>query len=120
MTAAGTQLHPLAEIAIARLDEERRRRGLSLAQLAVKVGRSPSGMSFIFNGERQLSLGLLARLCDVLGIPPWMALRPDTECENCGGRPAPGWICGVCRKSSPPQCKSQDGPAPGEGRLTAA
>jgi len=52
-----------------RLRHLRRARGLTLAELGEKVGRTPSVLSLIENGRREPRLSLVEQLASALGVP---------------------------------------------------
>ena len=52
-----------------RLRHARRARGLTLADLGAKVGRTPSVLSLIENGKREPRLSLVEQLAAALGVP---------------------------------------------------
>jgi transcriptional regulator with XRE-family HTH domain/predicted transcriptional regulator len=52
-----------------RLRHARRAKGLTLADLGVKVGRTPSVLSLIENGKREPRLSLVEQLAAALGVP---------------------------------------------------
>jgi predicted transcriptional regulator/transcriptional regulator with XRE-family HTH domain len=52
-----------------RLRHARRARGLTLADLGAKVGRTPSVLSLIENGKREPRLSLVELLASALGVP---------------------------------------------------
>jgi predicted transcriptional regulator/transcriptional regulator with XRE-family HTH domain len=52
-----------------RLKHLRRARGLTLAELGEKVGRTPSVLSLIENGRREPRLTLVEQLASTLGVP---------------------------------------------------
>src|ERR1700761_7831069 len=52
-----------------RLRHARRARGLTLADLGAKVGRTPSVLSLIENGKREPRLSLVEQLAGALGVP---------------------------------------------------
>jgi XRE family transcriptional regulator, fatty acid utilization regulator len=52
-----------------RLRHVRRARGLTLADLGAKVGRTPSVLSLIENGKREPRLSLVEQLAGALGVP---------------------------------------------------
>jgi transcriptional regulator with XRE-family HTH domain len=52
-----------------RLKHARRAKGLTLAELGEKVGRTPSVLSLIENGKREPRLSLVEQLAAALGIP---------------------------------------------------
>lgn len=52
-----------------RLRHLRRARGLTLEQLAGRVGRAPSQLSLLENGRREPKLSLLSSLAAALGVP---------------------------------------------------
>src|SRR6201999_2323855 len=52
-----------------RLRPARRPKGLTLADLGAKVGRTPSVLSLIENGKREPRLSLVEQLAGVLGVP---------------------------------------------------
>jgi transcriptional regulator with XRE-family HTH domain len=95
-TDAKAGQHPLARLAIANLDKRRKAEGLSLTRLAHDIGRGGPGLSFIWRGERGLSLDVLDRLARRFRVPAWVLLRPDAICTNCHGTPDPGFMCLAC------------------------
>ena len=52
-----------------RLRHARRAKGLTLAELGEKVGRTPSVLSLIENGKREPRLSLVEQLAAALGVP---------------------------------------------------
>lgn len=52
-----------------RLRHARRAKGLTLAELGEKVGRTPSVLSLIENGKREPRLSLVEQLAGALGVP---------------------------------------------------
>ena len=52
-----------------RLKHARRAKGLTLADLGAKVGRTPSVLSLIENGKREPRLSLVEQLASALGVP---------------------------------------------------
>jgi XRE family transcriptional regulator, fatty acid utilization regulator len=52
-----------------RLRHARRARGLTLAELGAKVGRTPSVLSLIENGRREPRLSLVEQLAAALSVP---------------------------------------------------
>jgi predicted transcriptional regulator/transcriptional regulator with XRE-family HTH domain len=60
-----------------RLRHLRRARGLTLAQLAAKVGRAPSALSLLENGRREPKLSLIEALARALSVAPEELLRPQ-------------------------------------------
>lgn len=52
-----------------RLRHLRRARGLTLGQLAEQVGRAPSQLSMLENGQREPKLTLLQKIAEALGVP---------------------------------------------------
>ena len=52
-----------------RLKHARRAKGLTLADLGAKVGRTPSVLSLIENGKREPRLSLVEQLAAALGVP---------------------------------------------------
>jgi transcriptional regulator with XRE-family HTH domain/predicted transcriptional regulator len=52
-----------------RLRHARRARGLTLADLGARVGRTPSVLSLIENGRREPRLSLVEQLASALGVP---------------------------------------------------
>ena len=52
-----------------RLRHARRAKGLTLAELGAKVGRTPSVLSLIENGKREPRLSLVEQLAAALGVP---------------------------------------------------
>ncbi len=52
-----------------RLRHTRRARGLTLAELGAKVGRTPSVLSLIENGRREPRLSLVEQLANALSVP---------------------------------------------------
>jgi transcriptional regulator with XRE-family HTH domain/predicted transcriptional regulator len=60
-----------------RLRHLRRARGLTLAQLASRVGGASSALSMIENGRREPRLSLLASLAVALDVPLEELLRPE-------------------------------------------
>ena len=60
-----------------RLKHLRRARGLTLAELGVKVGRAPSALSMLENGRREPRLSLLKALAEALGVSSEELLRRD-------------------------------------------
>jgi XRE family transcriptional regulator, fatty acid utilization regulator len=60
-----------------RLRHLRRARGLTLAELGLKVDRAPSALSMLENGRREPRLSLLTALADALGVPLEELLRRD-------------------------------------------
>jgi len=52
-----------------RLRHARRARGLTLAELGAKVGRTPSVLSLIENGRREPRLSLVEQLANALSVP---------------------------------------------------
>src|ERR1700759_979636 len=52
-----------------RLRHARRAKGLTLADLGTKVGRTPSVLSLIENGRREPRLSLVEQLASALGVP---------------------------------------------------
>src|ERR1700722_18430014 len=52
-----------------RLKHSRRAKGLTLADLGARVGRTPSVLSLIENGKREPRLSLVERLAAALGVP---------------------------------------------------
>src|ERR1700761_7314950 len=52
-----------------RLRPARRARGLTLADVGSKVGRTPSVLSLIENGKREPRLSLVEQLAAALGVP---------------------------------------------------
>src|ERR1700757_2372024 len=52
-----------------RLRHARRVKGLTLAELGEKVGRTPSVLSLIENGKREPRLSLVEQLAAALGVP---------------------------------------------------
>ena len=53
---------------LARLDDERERRGLSQVALGARVGLSQPQLSKMLRGEKAVTVTELARLCDALGL----------------------------------------------------
>ena len=51
-----------------RLRHVRRSRGLTLAELGVRVGRAPSQLSLLENGRREPRLSLINALASALGV----------------------------------------------------
>ena len=60
-----------------RLRHLRRARGLTLAELAAKVGRAPSVLSLLENGRREPKLSLIEALARALSVPSEELLRPQ-------------------------------------------
>ena len=60
-----------------RLRHARRSRGLTLADLAERVGTAASALSLVENGRREPKLSLLQSLADALATPLDELLRPD-------------------------------------------
>lgn len=60
-----------------RLRHARRAKGLTLADLAGKVGTAASALSLVENGRREPKLSLLQSLADALATPLDELLRPD-------------------------------------------
>jgi predicted transcriptional regulator/DNA-binding XRE family transcriptional regulator len=58
-----------------RLRHARRAKGLTLAELGEKVGRTPSVLSLIENGKREPRLSLVEQLAAALGVPVTELLR---------------------------------------------
>src|SRR6202012_4732811 len=58
-----------------RLKHARRAKGLTLADLGAKVGRTPSVLSLIENGKREPRLSLVEQLAAALGVPVSDLLR---------------------------------------------
>jgi transcriptional regulator with XRE-family HTH domain len=52
-------------------------RGLTLAELGGKVGRAPSALSALENGQREPRLSLLRALAEALGVSPEQLLDPE-------------------------------------------
>ena len=51
------------------VSENASRRGISLREVARKIGIDPSNFSNILNGKRKLDEGLIKKLADFFGIP---------------------------------------------------
>src|SRR5215472_7252390 len=60
-----------------RLRHLRRSRGITLAELGVRVGRAPSALSLLENGRREPKLSLIESLARALSVPPEELLRPQ-------------------------------------------
>ncbi|MBO0821826.1 MAG: helix-turn-helix domain-containing protein, partial [Nocardiopsaceae bacterium] len=60
-----------------RLRHLRRARGLTLAELGQKVGRTPSVLSLIENGRREPRLSLVEQLAAALAVPVSELLRKE-------------------------------------------
>ena len=58
-----------------RLRHARRARGLTLAELGVRVGRAPSVLSMLENGRREPKLSLIEALASALSVPTAELLR---------------------------------------------
>src|SRR5258708_17474777 len=67
-----------------RLKHARRARGLTLADLGARVGRTPSGLSLIENGKREPRLSLVEQLAAALRVPLSQLLQKQPP-----GPPAP-------------------------------
>lgn len=72
-STAEEQLPPVtenskADVVGSRIKQARRIRGLTLKQLAIRVGCSPSALSKIENQQANPSLGMLNRICRALGM----------------------------------------------------
>ena len=52
-----------------RLKHSRRAKGLTLADLGARVGRTPSVLSLIENGRREPKLSLIEQLATALSVP---------------------------------------------------
>lgn len=62
----------------------RRVRGMTLADLAARVGRAPSQLSLLENGRREPRLSLLQAVADALGVPVGELLRPEAPDRRAG------------------------------------
>lgn len=62
-----------------RLREERKRTGLTIAQLAGKIGKSTSVVGHYEDGKRRIDVEVLVEIADVFGIPAWSLLVEDPE-----------------------------------------
>src|SRR6202167_5004478 len=58
-----------------RLRHARRAKGLTLAELGVRVGRAPSVLSLIENGRREPKLSLIEALAGALSVPAEELMR---------------------------------------------
>ncbi len=71
LTAGGLDLATFGQ----RLRHLRRARGVTLAELGVRVGRAPSTLSLLENGQREPRLSLIESLARALSVAPEELLR---------------------------------------------
>jgi transcriptional regulator with XRE-family HTH domain len=62
-----------------RLRKLREARGLTLAELADRVGTTNQQISHLELGKRQLTVEWLRRLGDALGCHPWAIVEPPRD-----------------------------------------
>ena len=66
--------------------------GVTRAELARRLGRSPGFVSQVFGGGRNLTLRTIADICSALSVRPALTLSPEGETRSESAAP---WICEI-------------------------
>lgn len=103
MAQSSTAQHPLVRTIIGNIFELAARKDMSRTELARRSGRARSGLSFMANGDRGITVPVIDKFATILDTPPWRLLVPykAAACVHCHGTPPAGYQCRYCAEIGP-------------------